>query len=185
MAATSSTMVPLGATAPDFSLTDPTTNETLTWADCAGEQGTLVMFICNHCPYVKLIADELARLGEEYIPRGIGMVAISSNDAASYPADSPEKMVEEAEKHGYPFPYLYDESQTVARAFDAVCTPDLFLYDSNRLLVYRGQFDDARPGADRPVTGKDMRQALDALLEGETIDPDQTPSIGCNIKWKS
>lgn len=185
MAATPSTMVPLGTIAPDFSLPDPATNTTLTWADCAGERGTLVMFLCNHCPYVKLIADELARLGEEYIPRGIGMVAVNANDATSYPADSPEKMVEEAELRGYPFPYLYDESQTVARAYDAVCTPDFFLYDSNRSLVYRGQFDDARPGAERPVTGKDIRNALDALLDGEPIDPDQTPSIGCNIKWKS
>jgi peroxiredoxin len=178
-------MVPLGTKAPDFSLIDPGSTEILTWNDCEGDRGTLVMFICNHCPYVKFIAGELARLGEEYIPRGIGMVAINSNDATSYPADSPEKMVEEAEKHGYPFPYLYDEIQSVAQAYGAACTPDFFLFDSDRLLVYRGQLDDARPGGVRPVTGIDMRRAFDALIKSEMIDPEQRPSIGCNIKWKS
>lgn len=177
-------MVPLGTIAPDFTLPDPASGDTVSLDECTGDKGTLVMFICNHCPYVKHIADELARLGEEYMPKGIGMVAISSNDAENYPADSPAKMVEESENRGYPFPYLYDESQEVAHAYSAVCTPDFFLYDTDRRLVYRGQFDDSRPTNGIPVSGRDLRQAFDAVLDGREVDPDQVPGIGCGIKWK-
>lgn len=177
-------MVPLGTLAPDFSLPDPRSNTTFTYEDAAGEKGTLVAFICNHCPFVKLIANELARIGEEYMMKGVGFVAISSNDAAGYPADSPEKMVEESERRGYTFAYLYDETQEVARAYSAVCTPDFFLFDADRRLVYRGQFDNARPGNGEPIDGSDLRGALDALVSGEEISADQKPAIGCNIKWK-
>ncbi len=177
-------MVPLGTPAPDFSLPDPRNNATLAYEDISGEKGTLVAFICNHCPYVKLIADELAHIGEEYMMKGIGFVAISSNDADRYPDDSPEKMVEESNRRGYTFPYLYDETQEVARAYNAVCTPDFFLFDSDRRLVYRGQFDNARPGNKEPINGADLRRALDATCSGEEIEGEQKPAVGCNIKWK-
>lgn len=185
MAATPSTMVPLGTLAPDFLLRDPKNDENLRYDDVAGDKGTLVMFICNHCPFVKLVADELARLGRDYQQKGIGLVAISSNDAENYPDDSPAMMVREAEVRGYTFPYLYDETQDVARAYDAVCTPDFFVFDEKKALVYRGQLDDARPGNGRPVTGADIRRALDAVLAGEKVDSEQIPSVGCNIKWRS
>lgn len=180
MSATPSTMLELGTEAPDFTL--PSVNGgnlSLSYADQS--KGFVVMFICNHCPYVLHIEDELVKVANEYIARGIGFIAISSNDVEKYPQDSPEKMAEK----GYPFPYLYDEDQQVAKAYKAACTPDLFVFDKNRKLVYRGQFDDSRPKKDIPVTGNDLRKALDAVLAGKTIpEKDQIPSIGCNIKWK-
>ena len=157
---------------------------TVTLADAAGPRGTLVMFICNHCPFVKHDADQLAALGRDYLPRGIGVVAISSNDVSAHPADSPEQMVHEAEDRGYAFPYLYDESQEVAHAYHAACTPDFFLFDASRKLVYRGQLDASRPGNDVPVTGADLRAAIDAVLVGKPVATEQRPSLGCNIKWK-
>ncbi|MCB0358868.1 MAG: thioredoxin family protein [Bdellovibrionales bacterium] len=150
-----------------------------------GPKGTLVMFICNHCPFVKHIQHELVRLANDYIPRGIAFIAISSNDIQNYPEDAPEKMKALSESLGFPFPYLYDESQSVARAYDAACTPDFFLFDGSHRLIYRGQLDDSRPGSDTPVTGADLRNAIDALLNGEPIPENQLPSMGCNIKWKS
>ena len=183
MVRTSSTMLPLGTQAPDFSLLN-VDGRTMTLADVTGLRGTVVMFLCNHCPFVKHVADELARLGREYLPRGIGMVAISANDVSAHPADSPERMVHEAEERGYPFPYLYDETQGIAQAYRAACTPDFFAFDGAGRLVYRGQLDDSRPGNDVPVTGRDLRAALDAILAGRPVTADQKPSLGCNIKWK-
>jgi peroxiredoxin len=184
MVRTPSTMLPLGTSAPDFSLLD-VSGRTMSWSDVAGEHGTVVMFICNHCPFVKHVADALARLGHEYLPRGMGFVAISSNDVSTHPADSPEQMVHEAEQRGYPFPYLYDESQEVAKAYRAACTPDFFLFDSNAELVYRGQLDASRPDSGIPVTAADLRGAIEAVLAGTPVPATQTPSIGCNIKWKA
>jgi len=183
MARTPSTMLPLGTTAPDFELPN-VDGRLVSYASAAGSRGTVVMFICNHCPFVKHVADQLARLGRDYLDRGIGFVAISSNDVASHPADSPEQMVHEAESRGYPFPYLYDDSQEVAKAYRAACTPDFFLFDRERRLVYRGQLDDSRPGNDLPVTGLDLRSAIDNLLAGRPPLAEQRPSLGCNIKWR-
>ncbi|MCE2726901.1 MAG: thioredoxin family protein [Planctomycetaceae bacterium] len=183
MVRTPSTMLPLGTVAPDFDLPN-VDGRMVNYAAAAGPQGTVVMFICNHCPFVKHVADELARLGREFIPRGVGFVAISSNDVASHPADSPEQMVREAEDRGYPFPYLYDETQEVAKAYHAACTPDFYVFDAGRKLVYRGQLDPSRPGSDVPVTGRDLRAAVDALLAGRPPLTQQIPSLGCNIKWK-
>jgi len=183
MVRTPSTMLPLGTPAPEFSLPN-VDGHTVSLADVAGVQGTLVMFICNHCPFVKHVADQLAALGRDYAPRGVGIVAISSNDVATHPADSPEQMVHEAEQRGYVFPYLYDETQEVAHAYHAACTPDFFLFDGARTLVYRGQLDASRPGNGIPVTGADLRAALDAVLAGRPVATDQEPSLGCNIKWK-
>jgi len=183
MVRTPSTMLPLGTTAPDFELLN-VDGRIVTFADAAGPHGTVVMFICNHCPFVKHVADQLAALGREYQSRGIGFVAISSNDVAAHPADSPEQMVHEAEDRGYTFPYLYDETQEVAKAFHAACTPDFYLFDANRKLVYRGQFDPSRPGGDMPVTGSDLRAAMGTLLAGQPPVARQIPSLGCNIKWK-
>jgi peroxiredoxin len=176
-------MLPLGTIAPDFELPS-VDGRMVDYAAAAGPRGTVVMFICNHCPFVKHVADELARLGREYLPRGVGVAAISSNDVASHPADSPEQMVHEAEERGYPFPYLYDETQEVAKAYHAACTPDFYLFDAERRLVYRGQLDPSRPGGDVPVTGRDLRAAIDALLAGLPPVAAQVPSLGCNIKWK-
>ena len=184
MVRTPSTMLPLGTQAPDFSLPN-VAGGTVTLADAAGPRGTLVMFICNHCPFVKHVADQLAALGREYQTRGIGVVAISSNDVSSHPADSPEQMVHEAEERGYPFPYLYDETQEVAKAYHAACTPDFYLFDAARKLVYRGQLDPSRPGGDVPVTGRDLRAAIESLLAGKGAVAEQVPSLGCNIKWKA
>jgi peroxiredoxin len=184
MVRTPSTMLPLGTIAPDFSLPN-VDGRMVGYADAAGLRGTVVMFICNHCPFVKHVADELARLGRDAMSRGIGVVAISSNDVATHPADSPEQMVREAEERGYPFPYLYDETQEVAHAYRAACTPDFFLFDADRRLVYRGQLDASRPGNDIPVTGADLRGALEALLAGRPASAEQLPSLGCNIKWKA
>jgi peroxiredoxin len=183
MVRTPSTMLPLGTTAPEFSLMN-VDGRTLSLADVAGPRGTVVMFICNHCPYVKHVADQLAALGRELMPQGIGMVAISSNDVAAHPADSPEQMVRESEERGYPFAYLFDETQQVAKAYHAACTPDFYLFDADQKLVYRGQLDDSRPGSDIPVTGSDLRRAIDALIAGEAVPEPQKPSLGCNIKWR-
>ena len=183
MAAVPSTMLALGTPAPDFRL--PDTEGRLVTRDAFAEApGLLVMFICNHCPYVKHIRAGLAAFGRDYGARGLAIVAINANDVAAYPDDRPEKMAEEQRAAGYTFPYLFDETQEVARAYDAACTPDFFLFDAQRRLVYRGQFDDSRPGNDRPVTGADLRAAADAVLAGATPSTDQRPSIGCNIKWK-
>jgi peroxiredoxin len=184
MALTPSTMLPLGTTAPDFKLPD-TGGKIVSLADFKGHPALLVIFICNHCPYVIHLRAGLAQLAREYIPRNVGIVGISSNDAANYPADGPDKMKEEAKKAGYLFPYLYDETQAVAKSYRAACTPDIFLFDKNQRLVYRGQFDASRPNNGIPVTGNDLRAALDAVLAGKAVSEKQIPSIGCNIKWKA
>ncbi len=184
MAATPSTMMPLGTIAPDFNLPDTVSGKNISLSKVKGEKATLVMFICNHCPYVLHVNDELVRIAREYQPKGVGIVAISSNDVENYPQDGPELMKEQAEKVGYTFPYLYDETQEVAKAYNAACTPDLFLFDENLKCVYRGQLDDSRPKNDKPVTGKDLRTALEAVLNGRKVSENQIPSIGCNIKWK-
>jgi len=176
-------MLALGTTAPDFRLPD-TSGKLVSHGEFAGRPALLVMFICNHCPFVKHIRNELANIGRDYSARGVGIIAISSNDATNYPDDSPAKMKEEARTAGYNFPYLYDESQAVAQAYRAACTPDFFLFDRNHRLAYRGQLDDSRPGNGIPVTGKDLRAALDALVSGKSVTTTQTPSLGCNIKWK-
>ncbi|MCE9630627.1 MAG: thioredoxin family protein [Planctomycetia bacterium] len=183
MVRTPSTMLPLGTTAPDFELPN-VDGRMVDYAAAAGPRGTVVTFICNHCPFVKHVADHLAQLGRESMARGIGFVAISSNDVSAHPADSPEQMVREAEDRGYQFPYLYDETQEVAKAYHAACTPDFYLFDAARKLVYRGQLDPSRPGSETPVTGSDLRAAIDALLAGQPPVADQIPSLGCNIKWK-
>jgi peroxiredoxin len=176
-------MLPLGTPAPAFRLRD-TAGNWVSSSDFADVPGLLVAFICNHCPYVKHIRSSFAEFARNYQARGVAIVAINSNDAESYPDDSPEKMAEEARLAGYTFPYLHDESQAVAKAYQAACTPDFFLFDRQRRLVYRGQYDDSRPGNDRPVTGEDIRAALDAVLEGRPVPSEQKPSVGCNIKWK-
>jgi peroxiredoxin len=184
MARTESAMLALGTSAPDFVLPDVVTGKQVTTHAAAGPKGLLVMFICRHCPFVKHLEKALAPLGRDYSGNGIGIVAISSNDAENYPDDAPESLAEQARGLGFTFPYLYDEAQDVARAYDAACTPDFFLFDAGLKLVYRGQFDDSRPGNGVPVTGSNLRGAMEALLQGKPISPDQHPSIGCNIKWK-
>ena len=183
MARTSSKMTDLGTEAEHFSLPD---GQGTVWgiSQVRGEGGLLVAFICNHCPFVKLIREGLAEFARDYQARGLGVVAINANDITTHPADSPEQMTIEAADAGYTFPYLYDESQEIAKAYGATCTPDFFLYDASLTLVYRGQFDDSRPGNGKPVTGASLRAAADALLEGMEIAQDQTPSVGCNIKWR-
>jgi thiol-disulfide isomerase/thioredoxin len=185
MAATPSNMVPLGAPAPGFTLPDTVSGRNVSLAELRSDKATVIMFICNHCPFVKHVQHELAQLGRDYQPQGVAFTAINSNDVASYPADAPDKMKALAETLGFVFPYLYDETQEVARAYQAACTPDIYIYDGNLKLAYRGQLDHARPGNGAPVTGSDVRQALDALLAGRPVNPDQRPSIGCNIKWKA
>ena len=182
MARTPSTMMPLGTKAPEFSLIN-IDGQTVSLSDFQNAPALLVMFICNHCPFVKHVADQLAQLGREYRDRGVAIVAINSNDVSSHPADSPEQMVAEAEQRGYTFPYLYDETQEVAKAYQAACTPDFFLFDANKELVYRGQLDSSRPDSGIPVTGEDLRSALDAVLAGTKPSPEQRASLGCNIKW--
>ena len=184
MAATPSTMLELGTQAPLFSLPDVRSGETVCIDDFWDARALLVMFICNHCPFVKHVQGELVRIGREYGGKGVAIVAISSNDAERYPQDGPDAMKQEAETAGYPFPYLFDEEQEVAKAYRAACTPDFFLFDADRRLIYRGQLDDSRPGNQIPVTGSDLRAALDATLAEKPVPADQKPSIGCNIKWK-
>jgi len=176
-------MLPLGTAAPDFRLPD-TNGRLVGLSDFANAPALLVMFLCNHCPYVKHIRSGLAQLGRDYQARGVALVGINANDADQYPEDSPAQMRAEVRAAGYTFPYLYDASQAVAKAFRAACTPDFFLFDRHRRLVYRGQFDDSRPGNGIPVTGKDLRAALDAVLAGQPVPANQKPSLGCNIKWK-
>ncbi|MEX0641796.1 MAG: thioredoxin family protein [Pirellulales bacterium] len=183
MVRTPSTMLPLGTQAPDFSLVN-IDGKIVSLGDFKNASALLVVFMCNHCPVVKHLADPLAQFAAEYINKGVAVVGISSNDVANYPADSPEQMVAEAEARGYQFPYLYDDTQEVAKSYHAACTPDFFLFDKNHKLVYRGQFDDSRPDSGIPITGADLRAAVDAVLAGNKPSENQRPSIGCNIKWK-
>ncbi|QDL11449.1 thioredoxin family protein [Brasilonema octagenarum UFV-E1] len=184
MALTASTMLPLGTKAPDFHLLDVLHEETISLSTFADKQGLLVMFICQHCPFVKLVKSELAQLGKDYVHNGLGMVAISSNDVHNYPDDDPEFLRAMAIELDFKFPFCYDESQKTAKAYTAACTPDFFLFDDRRQLVYRGQLDDSRPGNGKAVTGRDLRAAIDAVLSGQRVTDNQMPSIGCNIKWK-
>lgn len=183
MAVTASNMLPLGTLAPDFELFDTVSKRELSLEALKSDKATVIFFICNHCPFVHLIQSELVDLAHENQAKGVSFIAISSNDASQYPEDRSECMSQVALEKKYPFPYLYDETQAVAKAYDAVCTPDFYVFDGNLALVYRGQFDDARPGNGIPVTGKDIRTALDHLLAGKPVNPNQKPSIGCNIKW--
>jgi peroxiredoxin len=183
MAATS-TMTDLGSRLPSFALPDVTTGRVVSDADVTGTRALLVMFICRHCPYVAHVREEIARLAVDYADADLSIVAISSNDPQAYPEDAPESLAEEARQAGYRFPYLFDETQEVAKAFGAACTPDFFLYDASRQLVYRGQLDDSRPRNGVPVTGKDLRAAIDAVLDDRAVSPDQRASVGCSIKWK-
>ncbi len=184
MARTPSSMVALGSTAPDFVLRDVVSGRMVSRTDASGPKGMLVMFICRHCPFVKHVQEELAKLGRDYAKSGVGIVAISANDETSHPEDSPASLAEMARQLNFSFPYLFDETQQVAKAYDAQCTPDFFLYDEQGTLVYRGQLDDSRPGNGIPVTGADLRAALDALVAGRPAPANQRPSIGCNIKWR-
>lgn len=183
MVRTASTMLPLGTKAPAFALPD-TDGKTVDLSEFADSKALLVIFMCNHCPYVKHVADQLKALSDDYMPKGLGVVAISSNDADKYPDDSLEAMATEKSERGYEFAYLFDESQEVAQSYAAACTPDFYLFDSEQKLVYRGQLDSSRPKSDIPVTGEDLRAAIDAVLNGQKPSEQQTPSIGCNIKWK-
>lgn len=183
MARTPSTMLELGTAAPDFALLEPATGNTVSLSDFRGEP-LVVVFICNHCPFVKLIAEKLAEVANTYQEKGVSFVAINSNDVANYPDDSPEKMVDFVKEYGVGFPYVFDETQEVAKAYRAACTPDFYLFDSDHKLVYRGQFDAARPGNEEPVTGADLADAIKALLANLPVTDEQTPSLGCNIKWK-
>jgi peroxiredoxin len=185
MALTESTMLELGTIAPDFALIDVVTGKTVRRDDFRGQKALLVMFICTHCPYVKHVEKGLAALGKDYAAQPLGIAAIGSNDITTHPDDSPAGLKQQAETFGFVFPYLYDETQAVARAYKAACTPDIFLFDSDFRLVYRGQFDSSRPGNGIPVTGEDLRAALDLVLAGKPAPTDQRPSIGCNIKWKA
>ena len=184
MARTPSTMVALATNAPEFVLPDTVSGKKLSLETLKGNVTTVIMFICNHCPFVKHVNAELVKLANDYKSKGVGFIAISSNDAANYPEDAPGLMKEVALQLKYPFPYLYDESQEVAKAYDAACTPDFFIYNKEVRLVYRGQLDDSRPGNEIPVTGKDIRHALDCMLSNQPVPEIQRPSIGCNIKWK-
>ncbi|WP_194767976.1 thioredoxin family protein [Tamlana sp. I1] len=185
MANTPSNMLPLGTKAPFFELPDTVSGQTLNLNDLKGKNGTVIMFICNHCPFVIHVNTEIVAIANAYAEEGIGFIAISSNDAINYPQDGPEKMKQHAINENYPFPYLYDESQAVAKAYDAACTPDFYVFDKDLELSYRGQLDASRPQNGLPLTGKDLRHALDCLLEGKANTELQKPSIGCNIKWKS
>lgn len=184
MATTESTMLELGTTAPDFALPDVLSGKTVRRDDFRGKKALLVMFICAHCPYVKHIESSLGPLAADYLPQSLGIVAISSNDVTTHPADNPEGLKKQAQANGFIFPYLYDESQDVARAYKAACTPDFYLFDCNLHLVYRGQYDSSRPKNEIPVSGVDLRAAIDMVLAGNPVPTDQRPSIGCNIKWK-
>lgn len=185
MARTLSNMLPLGTKAPNFLLPDTISGQNFSLDQIHGKKGTVVMFICNHCPFVKHVFTGIVDLANDYIDKGFSFVSISSNDIENYPDDSPDLMTKVAAKHNFPFPYLYDESQEVARAYDAACTPDFYVFDKNKFLVYRGQLDDSRPENGIPVTGNDMRSALEAMYDGKEVLKTQKPSIGCNIKWRS
>jgi peroxiredoxin len=185
MARTESTMLELGTIAPDFALTNVVTGRTVRRDEFRGKKALLVLFICAHCPYVKHIEKGLAALGNDYAGKPLGIVAISSNDVTTHPTDSPAGLKQQAETYGFVFPYLYDESQAIAHAYKAACTPDIYLFDAEFRLVYRGQFDQSRPGSDVPVTGKDLRAAIELVLRDQPIPTDQQPSIGCNIKWQA
>ncbi|SFW49355.1 Peroxiredoxin [Sinomicrobium oceani] len=184
MARTPSNMLPLGTKAPGFDLPDTVSGTNRSLSDIRGEKATVVMFICNHCPFVKHVNQEISRLASDYTSKGVGFAAISSNDVENYPDDAPGLMAENARKQGFSFPYLYDESQDIAKAYDAACTPDFYVFDDKLQLAYRGQLDDSRPENGIPVTGKDIRTALEAVLHGQQVPEMQKPSIGCNIKWK-
>lgn len=184
MALTASTMLPLGTNAPDFHLPDVVSGNTISLSTFAGKQALLVMFICRHCPFVKHIKEEMARLGKDYINRNVGIVGISANDAKDFPDDAPEQLKAMAEELKLSFPICYDESQEIAKAYTAACTPDFFLFDAQQQLVYRGQLDDSRPSNGKPVTGADLRAAIEAILTGQLVNAQQQPSLGCNIKWK-
>lgn len=184
MALTESNMLQLGTKAPEFTLPDTVSGDEISLDQIASDKATVVMFICNHCPYVIHVNEEIVNVARDYQAKGVSFVAISSNDVDNYPQDGPEKMKIHAEKEGYTFPYLYDESQDVAKAYDAACTPDFYVFDGERQLVYRGRLDESRPKSDIPLTGKDLRQALDAALAGQPVPEKQYPSAGCNIKWK-
>lgn len=184
MALTPSTMLPLGTQAPDFQLPDVVSGKRISLDTFAGKQALLVMFICQHCPFVKHVQSELAQIGKDYADSDVAIVAISANDAANYPSDAPDKLKEMSAELGFTFPFCYDETQETAKAYTAACTPDFFLFDANQQLVYRGQLDDSRPSNNKPVTGKDLRSALDAVLASQPVNSEQKPSIGCNIKWK-
>jgi peroxiredoxin len=184
MARTPSVMLPLGTKAPDFSLPDVVSGKNISLNNFVGKKGLLVMFICQHCPFVKHVKSELANLGNDYISQDLGIVAISSNDVENYPDDSPENLKLMAEEEGFKYPICYDETQEIAKIYQAACTPDYYLFDSEFKLVYRGQLDDSRPSLDIPVTGKDLRNAIELLLANKPINEEQKPSLGCNIKWK-
>ena len=184
MSLTPSNMLPLGTTAPDFTLLDTVTSQPASLNALKSEKATVIMFICNHCPFVIHVQDELVRIANEYRAQGVSFIAISSNDPEEYPQDAPERMTEHANAHGFPFPYLFDETQDIAKAYQAACTPDLYVFDADLKCVYRGQLDGARPGNDLPVTGQDLRAALDAILSGSPVSEEQRPSQGCNIKWR-
>ncbi len=184
MALTPSTMLALGTRAPDFRLPDVVSGKSISLATFSGTQALLIMFICKHCPYVVHVREELARLGRDYATKDIGIVAISANDAASYPDDAPEQLAAMAKTLNFTFPFCYDERQDTAKAYTAACTPDFFLFNATRMLVYRGQLDDSRPGNGKPLNGRDLRAAIDAVLTGKPVSQDQQPSMGCNIKWK-
>jgi peroxiredoxin len=184
MVMTTSNMLPLGTKALDFTLLDIITENKKSLSELKSDQATVIMFICNHCPFVIHVQQELVRLANDYLPKEVAFIAISSNDVKNYPDDAPEKMQEVAKQMSYPFPYLYDETQQVAKDYDAACTPDFYVFNKEMKLVYRGQLDDSRPGNQIPVTGKDIRAALDNLLAGKLVNSEQKPSIGCNIKWK-
>jgi len=183
MVKTASTMLDLGTKAPNFQLPDTVSGETISLETFATKKGLLVMFICQHCPFVKHIKSELARIGKDYVEKGLGVVAISSNSVETHPDDAPENLKAMAEEEGFNFPFCYDETQEVAKAYTAACTPDFFLFDRDRTLVYRGQLDDSSPGNDEPVNGKDLRAAIENVLADQPVNPEQQPSIGCNIKW--
>lgn len=184
MARTLSKMIPLGTLAPNFTLPDTVSGKTVSLQDLKSDKATVIMFICNHCPFVKHVDAQLVALARDYQTKGVSFIAISSNDVDNYPQDSPELMTEEATKVGYSFPYLYDESQEVAKAYDAACTPDFYVFDKDLKCAYRGQLDSSRPGNGLPVTGADLRAALDEVLEGKDVSAPQIPSVGCGIKWK-
>ena len=182
--AMASVMLPLGTTAPPFALRDLVSGQLYSLDSFAGKAALLVMFICRHCPYVQHVEEEIARLGRDYRDKRLGIIGISSNDPVNYPEDAPDRLKEMAQRLGFEFPFCFDESQEVAKAYRAACTPDFYLFDAERRLVYRGQLDDSRPGNNKPVTGRDLRAAIDALLAGKPVDANQKPSIGCSIKWK-